>query len=175
MTFYLEPQWLGVKCYNGYMSRVTVAERAVDLRRGVDHIGVSAAAIIHDGHGKILLMQRGPEARDENGRWDICGGAIEFGESIDEALQREIEEELCTKPLEIDFLTAYDAHREHNGDKTHWICLLHAAKVDPTTVRIGEPHKISQVGWFSLADIPEPPHSMLHKALAVAQQAGIIS
>lgn len=147
----------------------------MDLRRGVDHIGVSAAAILHDGNGKILLMQRGPKARDENGRWDICGGAIEFGESIDEALQREIKEELCAKPLEIDFLTAYDAHREHAGNKTHWICLLHAAKIDPATVQIGEPHKISQIGWFHLADIPEPPHSMLYKALAAARQAGIIT
>lgn len=153
---------------------MSVADEKIDLRRGVDHIGISAAAIIHDGHGKILLMQRGPKARDENGRWDICGGAIEFGESIDEALEREIGEELCTKPLEIDFLLAYDAHREHNGDKTHWICLLHAAQVDPATVKIGEPDKISAIGWFGLDDIPSPPHSMLHKALAAAQQAGII-
>ncbi|TXG78171.1 NUDIX hydrolase [Patescibacteria group bacterium] len=154
---------------------MSVADEKTDLRRGIDHIGVSAAAIIHDGKGKILLMQRGPKARDENGRWDICGGAIEFGESIDESLEREIAEELCTKPLEIDFLDAYDAHREHNGDKTHWVCLLHAALVDPGTVKIGEPHKISAIGWFGLDDIPEPPHSMLHKALAAAQKAGIIT
>lgn len=151
-----------------------VADKQTDLRRGVDHIGVSVAAIIYDGKGKILLMQRGPEARDENGRWDICGGAIEFGESIDEALKREIQEELCTQPLEIDFLTAYDAHREHNGDQTHWICLLHAAHVDPETVRIGEPDKISAIGWFGLDDLPEPPHSMFYKSLAVARRAGII-
>ncbi len=152
-----------------------VIDKKSDMQRGVDHIGVSAAAVIHDGKGSILLMQRGPKARDENGRWDVCGGAIEFGESIDEALRREIMEELCVEPTEIDFLTAYDAHREHAGDKTHWICLLHSAQVDPSKVKIGEPEKISAIGWFRLNQIPSPPHSMLYKALAAAQQAGIIT
>lgn len=152
-----------------------IANTKVDLRRGVDHIGISAAAVIHDGHGKILLMQRGPKARDENGRWDIVGGAIEFGESIDDALVREVSEELLTEPYDITFLVAYDAHREHNGDKTHWICLLHSARIDPSKIKIGEPTKISQLGWFGLADIPTPQHSMLHKALSAAQEAGIIA
>ena len=150
------------------------ADKTTDLRRGVDHIGISAAAIIHDGNGKVLLMQRGPKARDENGRWDIVGGAIEFGESIDDALIREVDEELLAKPYDITFLGAYDAHREHNGDKTHWICLLHSARIYADKVKIGEPTKISQLGWFSLSDIPSPQHSMLHKALAAAQEAGII-
>lgn len=152
-----------------------VAGTKTDSRRGVDHIGVSAAAVIHDGNGKILLMQRGPKARDENGRWDIVGGAIEFGESIDDALVREVSEEMSVEPYDIEFLRAYDAHREHNGDKTHWICLLHSARVDLTKVKIGEPEKISAIGWFGLNDIPKPQHSMLHNALAAAQQAGIIT
>ena len=151
-----------------------VADERTDLRRGVDHIGISAAAIIHDGNGKILLMQRGPKARDENGRWDICGGAIEFGESIDDALMREGAEELGVALEDIEFLTAYDAHREHEGSQTHWVCLLHSAQADPAKVKIGEPDKISVIGWFGLDDIPAPQHSMLHKALAAAQKAGII-
>ncbi|MCA9330998.1 NUDIX hydrolase [Candidatus Saccharibacteria bacterium] len=152
-----------------------VADGKTDLRRGVDHIGISAAAIIHDSRGKILLMQRGPKARDENGRWDIVGGAIEFGESIDDALVREVSEELCTEPFDIKFLGAYDAHREHNGDKTHWICLLHCARIDKDKIQIGEPEKIAALGWFGLEDIPTPQHSMLHKALAAAKEVGIVT
>jgi 8-oxo-dGTP diphosphatase len=81
--------------------KTKVAPDHVDLKRGIDHIGVSAGAIIHDGKGRILLMKRGPAARDEHGRWDICGGAVEFGESIDEAIRREIMEELCAEPLDV--------------------------------------------------------------------------
>lgn len=151
-----------------------VADEKTDLRRGIDHIGVSAVSIIHDGKGKILLMKRGAKARDENGRWDICGGAVEFGESIDEAIRREVQEELCVQPLDVEFLTAYDAHREHAGNKTHWIALVHAVRVEPPKVKIGEPHKIEEIGWFTSKTLPAPLHSQFDKSFTVAKATGIV-
>lgn len=147
---------------------------SLNLRRGFDHIGVGVCAVIHDGKGKILLMKRGPKARDEHGRWDICGGAIEFGESIDKAIRRELKEELCTKALEIDFLTVYDAHREHDGKKTHWVQIIHAVRVDPARVSIGEPHKIAEIGWFSADKLPRPLHSQFDKSVGAAKAAGFV-
>ena len=144
-------------------NKIKIAKKKVDLRRGIDHIGVSANAIIHDGHGKILLQKRGPKARDENGHWDVTGGAIEFGETIEEAIIREIREELCTKPLEIRFLTVYDAHRIHGDNKTHWVAITYIVRVDPKTVRIGEPNKVDELAWFSLNKLPSPMHSQFHK------------
>jgi len=151
-----------------------VADETADLRRGIDHIGVTVASVIHDGKGRILLMKRGPQARDERGRWDLCGGAVEFGESIDEAIHREVKEELCTDVLDIEFLDVYDAHRVHEGDKTHWIALVHAVRVENSQVKIGEPHKISDIAWFGLDDLPSPLHSQFLKGLKSAKKAGII-
>lgn len=153
---------------------VKVASEKTDLRRGIDHIGVSIACIVHDGNGRILLMKRGPMARDEHGRWDVLGGAIEFGESVEDAIHREAEEELCAKPLEIEFLTAYDAHREHEGQPTHWIALVHAVRVNPDTVKIGEPHKISEIGWFTSKTLPSPRHSQFEKSFKFALSFGLI-
>ncbi|HSX24267.1 MAG TPA: NUDIX hydrolase [Candidatus Saccharimonadales bacterium] len=154
---------------------VKFADEETDLRRGIDHIGVSVCGIIHDGEGNILLMKRGAKARDEQGRWDICGGALEFGESIDEAMRREIKEELCTEALDMEFVHAYEAHREHQGNKTHWIALVHVVRVDPQTVKIGEPHKIDKIAWFTEATLPSPRHSMFPKALEAAKRAGVIT
>src|SRR3989338_2823958 len=128
------------------MGKIIHAAEKVDLRRGVDHIGVSAVSVVYDGKGKILLHKRGPKARDERGHWDICGGAIEFGETIEEAIVREVKEELCAEVIDMDFLTAYDAHRiNHEKDKTHWIAIVYSVKVNPKQVKICEPNKIAEL------------------------------
>ncbi len=155
------------------MTMVMVADAKTDLRRGIDHIGVSASFVIHDGKGRVLLQKRGPNARDEQGRWDVGGGAIEFGETIEDAVKREIMEELLTKPLEVEFLTVYEALREFNGQPTHWVTIMHAVKVDPEKVSIGEPHKISEIAWFTSNELPSPLHSQFHKSYKVALASGI--
>lgn len=152
-----------------------VPDDVKDLRRGIDHTGISVTSIVHDGQGNVLLMKRGPKARDERGRWDICGGALEYGEAILDAIKREIMEELCTEALEIQFLNAGDAHRlNHDNIKTHWVWLLHAVRVDPKKVKIGEPHKITEIGWFQSKNLPKPLHSQFHNALKGAKVAKII-
>jgi 8-oxo-dGTP diphosphatase len=154
---------------------VQIASEHVDLRRGVDHIGISASFVVHDGKGKVLLQKRGLKCRDEQGKWDVGGGAIEFGESIDEAIRREIMEELCTEPVKIEFLTVYDAHRKlDDGTPTHWIAIIHAVQVDPSKVKIGEPHKIDELGWFTSKTLPSPRHSQIHKSLEVAIARGYV-
>ena len=155
--------------------KIKVAEEAKDLKRGVDHIGISASFVVHDGKGNILLQKRGQNARDEQRRWDVGGGAIEFGESIDEAVKREIKEELCCDTQEIDFLTVYDAHREHKGAKTHWIAIIHAVKVDPKKVKIGEPDKIEELGWFTSKNLPNPLHSQFEKSFRIAKEQGYVT
>lgn len=155
--------------------KTKVAGPKVDLKRGIDHIGVSACAVIYDDEGRILLMKRGAQARDEQGAWDICGGAIEFGESIDEAVRREVVEELCAEPIDIEFLTIYDAHRVHtDGRPTHWVALAHAVRVDPTKVKIGEPHKIAEIGWFFSHELPSPLHTQFQKNYQPALKRGIV-
>lgn len=144
-------------------------------KRGIDHIGVSAVALVHDGKGNLLLQQRGEQARDERGRWDLCGGAVEFGETIEQTITNELMEELCVDPLEMEFLTTYDAHRLQNGVNTHWIAIVYAVAVDPAKVKIGEPHKISQLGWFTSKNLPEPLHSQFAKSFDVAIAHKLVS
>jgi ADP-ribose pyrophosphatase YjhB (NUDIX family) len=153
---------------------VKVADESVDLRRGIDHIGITVCFIIHDGNGHILLHKRGAGARDENGRWDIGGGALEFGETIDSAVRREIKEEFCCTAKNIQFITAYEAFRKHQDSDTHWIALVHCVQVDPKEVRIGEPDKIEELGWFTSDTLPSPLHSQFEKSFNAVKHLGLI-
>ena len=53
------------------------------------------AAIIHDAEGRIFATQRG--YGEWEGWWEFPGGKMEAGESPEEALRREIWEELETR------------------------------------------------------------------------------
>jgi len=52
-----------------------------------------AAAVIEDGAGHVLLARR-PSHLHQGGLWEFPGGKVEAGESVYEALTRELQEEL---------------------------------------------------------------------------------
>ena len=63
------------------------------MKRGVDYIGVGVGAVIVDADGRLFLARRGPKAKNERGLWEFPGGGVEFGETLADALRREIREE----------------------------------------------------------------------------------
>ena len=72
------------------------------------------------------------------------------------------------------FLTAYEAHRIYNGKKTHWVALIHAVLVNASSVKLGEPEKFDEIGWFNSSNLPSPLHSQFSKALKAALEAGVL-
>lgn len=115
------------------------------------------------GAGNFLFNKRSNNCRDECGAWDQGGGALEFGEKVEDALKKEIKEEYCTDVLGYEFLGYLDVHREHNGEKTHWIALDFKVLIDRNKVKNGEPHKFDEIGWFKLDNLPTPLHSQTPK------------
>jgi len=65
---------------------------------GQPRVGVGAV-LIHEG--RVLLIRRGKEPL--RGRWVVPGGTVELGETLEQALVREIEEEtgLHVRPREV--------------------------------------------------------------------------
>jgi 8-oxo-dGTP diphosphatase len=57
-----------------------------------------AAGVIVDGAGRVLLARR-PDGAHQGGLWEFPGGKAEPGESIGEALRRELAEELGLEVL----------------------------------------------------------------------------
>ena len=88
------------------------------MQKGVDYIGNGVVYFCHDGEGHVLLAKRSKNARDEQGRWDIGGGGIEFNDTVINTLKKEIAEEYGTDVLDYEFLGYRDVHREHNNQET---------------------------------------------------------
>lgn len=135
------------------------------MKKGVDYTGVCIIFICHDGNGSYLMAKRSTKCRDEHGRWDWGGGGLDFDQTIEEMLKKEIKEEYCTDVLAFEFLGYRDVHREENGVKSHWIALDFKVLVDREKVKNGEPHKFDEIGWFPITALPQPLHSQIPPAL----------
>ncbi|MEU8614618.1 NUDIX domain-containing protein [Actinoplanes sp. NPDC048791] len=130
---------------------------------------VSCVFICHDGAGRILLARRSAGARDEPGTWDTGAGALEFGETFEAAVTREVKEEYATEPQEISLLGVRNVVRTE--PLSHWVAVVFAVRVDPATVAIGEPHKFDELDWFDPATLPGPLHSQLEPTLELFREA----
>jgi 8-oxo-dGTP diphosphatase len=66
-------------------------------------VGVGGV-VVHDG--RVLLIRRGKEPL--KGRWSIPGGTLELGESLEEAVVRELREETGLEVRPVSLLTVFD-------------------------------------------------------------------
>ena len=65
--------------------------------------------IICNSGGDILLQKRSPSKKIEPGKWDSSvGGHVGAGESVQDAIKRELEEELSIDPASVDLKKLYE-------------------------------------------------------------------
>ena len=145
------------------MDQVSAEYKAHDLKRGVDYIGVCCVFYCHDGNGNLLMAKRSAKCRDEQGKWDVGGGSMEFGETFEDTVRREIREEYGVEPERLQQVPEATASvvRDNNGTKTHWIAFRFVAKVPREDVKIGEPESMDEIGWFPFDQLPDNLHPAL--------------
>jgi ADP-ribose pyrophosphatase YjhB (NUDIX family) len=88
-------------------------------------VGVGAVIV---EEGRVLLVQRGTEPA--KGKWSIPGGLIDVGESLREAVAREVREEtgLLVEPLElIELLDRI--HRDGDRVRYHYVIADYLCRV----------------------------------------------
>ena len=102
------------------------------------------AAIIHDAEGRIFATQRG--YGDMKDGWEFPGGKMELGETPEEALKREILEELDTKIVVERLLTTVD----YDYPKFHLTMHCFICSVESGSLTLKE-HEAAR--WLKLSDI----------------------
>ncbi|MFT5036508.1 MAG: 8-oxo-dGTP diphosphatase [Candidatus Azotimanducaceae bacterium] len=121
------------------------------MKKGIDTIGIFVSAVCHDGEGNFLMGKRSMAARDNYGKWEFGGGAVELNENLEVALVREVREEFGTEPFCVEQIET----REFVDDNGHWIGIFFAAQIDRQAVHIAEP-VYDEIGWFTLDTLPSP-------------------
>lgn len=103
------------------------------------------AAIVRNPQGEILLSQR-PAHKHQGGRWEFPGGKVEGGESLHEALARELHEELgIDVQHSLPFMTIDHVYTEltvrlYFREVTGWSGTPHGREQQP-------------VDWFALSQL----------------------
>ncbi len=121
------------------------------MKRGVDYIGVGVGAVIINRDGKIFCHKRGKKARNENGKWDMPGGSVEFNERCEDALVREMIEEHGFVVESVEFLEFCNHIIKDEGQ--HWVALTFICRVKEGEPKILEPEKCEEIGWFDMNEI----------------------
>ena len=121
--------------------------------RAVKVVSVAACALI-DADGRVLLAQR-PEGKSMAGLWEFPGGKIEAGETPEQSLIRELEEELgivvkeaCLAPL---------TFASHGYPDFHLLMPLYVCRRWEGTVTAREGQQLAWVRPNRLRDYPMPP------------------
>lgn len=114
---------------------------------------VAACALV-DGDGRVLLAQR-PEGKTLAGLWEFPGGKVESGETPEETLIRELDEELgvrtkvaCLAPL---------TFASHSYDDFHLLMPLYICRRYEGVVHGREGQAVKWVRPKALRDYPMPP------------------
>ena len=66
-------------------------------------------------NGQVLLGLRAPHRRSYPNRWDVLGGLVESGETVEQALVRELGEEVGVVPLRWTLLGSMTDPRNERG------------------------------------------------------------
>jgi 8-oxo-dGTP diphosphatase len=127
----------------GYFGLIKEVARHL-LRRPV--VGVAAAATTPDG--RWLLIRRG-----DTGQWALPGGTLEWGETLQQAAVRELEEEAGVERVTLGNLLG--VYSEPNRDERfHAVTIVVRAEVDAPVRPPMNPVEITEVGLFAEAELP---------------------
>lgn len=145
----------------GLINFITQLNLEDHIKVGTDCIGVGVGALIFNDQGQFLITKRGPQAKNERGKWEIPGGAVEFGETLEQAIKREVQEELGISIRVKELLTVCDHIIADEGQ--HWLSPTLICEITAGTAQILEPQKCSELRFVSIKEAQELPLSIATK------------
>ena len=143
------------------------------MAKHTGQIRVGVGGVIVNQADEVLLLLRGrtPEA----GHWSVPGGSVQFGEKVEEALKREIREELGVEVAVAELLAVVDhiliAH------DTHFVSPQFLVEIVAGKPRNLEPTSHLEMKWFPVRELPArmtvPSRVAMEKYLGSLVESGV--
>jgi 8-oxo-dGTP pyrophosphatase MutT (NUDIX family) len=115
----------------------------------------TVGGLLIDGEGRILLGLRAPWKRAWPDCWDVVGGHVEAGETLEAALTRELREEIGVTPTSVRWLASADEPRpDRHGAARHHMFAVDAWQGEPAN--LCDEHV--EIRWFSSAQARALPN-----------------
>ncbi|WGU92692.1 NUDIX hydrolase [Paenibacillus dendritiformis] len=141
------------------------------IRRMRSHIGhdplllCGASIILYNASQQVLMLQR-----SDNGCWCFPGGAIELGETTEDAVRRELLEETGLTVEELHIFGVFSGEELHyvypNGDEVYIVDVVYTSDQFRGELTIDKESRSYQ--FFDIADLPaeiSPPVVPIVEAL----------
>jgi 8-oxo-dGTP pyrophosphatase MutT (NUDIX family) len=123
----------------------------------IARFGVGVKAVLRRGD-RVLLLRRSPEAPQFAGLWDLPGGSVEEGESLEDALVREVHEETGLTPTILRILHAHTMlWPPGDGPRVPCVGLTYLCSAPPDEPARLRPQEHSEAAWVDLSGLASYP------------------
>jgi len=127
------------------------------MQRSAEEIRPGIAVILFDGEGRVLLQKRA-----DVGKWGLISGHMEPGETVEEAVIREVLEETGLQVKIERFIGVYTDPASQifaypDGRTVHFVTLYFAVKVMDGDLKFSPriPEESLELCFFPVEEIPE--------------------
>ncbi|MGV8168459.1 MAG: NUDIX domain-containing protein [Candidatus Nanoarchaeia archaeon] len=115
-------------------------------------VGTGIIAINPENPEEIVLTKRKSAANNRAGLYELPGGTVEFGDSLDKTCEDELYQETGLTGTVLGYIKIDQDFVE----KQHWISFAGVMNITGGTLHNAEPHKFEEVSYYPLDNLPQP-------------------
>lgn len=130
-----------------------------------DHPWVGVDAIIVDADNRVLLIQRSAQSKSHPSTWGLIGGWMDWGETAEEAVKREVFEEIGVTVRVDAFVGRYYSTKPGDVSNRTRVALPHRCTIVEGEPSVHQEEEVQAVQWFMKEELADLPMAYDHKTM----------